>query len=86
MKTNFKMNIKGVEVEVGFEGSVREFAGLNKAMIESIKDCAELFSIENQDKVYDAVSYAINRSAVIQKRIMVVDKELKDFEAKINKK
>lgn len=86
MKTNFKMNIKGVEVEVGFEGSIKEFAGLNREMINSIKDCAELFSIENQNKIYDAVDYAINRVATIQKRTIVVDKELRDFEAKINKR
>ena len=86
MKTNFKMNVKGVEVVVEFEGSVREFGGLNKEIINSIKDCASLFNIENQDKIYDAMSYAINRAATIQKRIMVVNKELEDFEKAINKK
>lgn len=85
MKTNFKMNIKGVEVSVEFEGSVRELMGINTAMVVGTKEWLDLFS-ERGDQMFNMLDKAVDRAAETSKRVMIKDNELKNLEKIINKK
>ena len=85
MKTNMKFNVKGVEVSVEFEGSVRELMGINTAMVVGTKELLDLFQ-ERGNQIFDLVDAAVERAAETSKKVIVKEKEIKDFENIINPK
>lgn len=85
MKTNMKFNVKGVEVSVEFEGSVRELMGINTAMVVGTKEWLDLFQ-ERGNQIFDLVDVAVDRAKQTSKRVIVAEKEVEDFNKIINPK
>ena len=83
MKTNMKFEIKGVQVSVEFEGSVRELMGINTAMVKGTQEWIDFFSKEG-DHIFNMLDRAIDRSSITSKKVILAEKENKDFEAILN--
>ena len=85
MKTNMVMNIKGVEVKVEFEGSIKELMAVNTAMVVGTKEWLDLFQ-ERGNQIFDLIDAAIDRSKQTSKKVILADKEVSDFDRIINPK
>ena len=85
MKMTAKTNIKGVSVEFTFEGSIKEMLAVNTGMVTATKEWLDLFQSEG-NRMFDLLDKAVDRVTETNKRIMIKDKELKNFEKIINKK
>ena len=85
MKTNMVMNVKGVEVKVEFEGSIKELMAVNTAMVVGTKEWLDLFQ-ERGNQIFDLIDAAIDRSKQTSKKVILADKEVNDFEKIINPK
>ena len=85
MKTNMVMNVKGVEVKVEFEGSIKELMAVNTAMVVGTKEWLDLFQ-ERGNQIFDLIDAAIDRSKQTSKKVILADKEVSDFDRIINPK
>lgn len=83
MKTSVKFNVKGVEFDVKFEGSVRELAGINTAMVNGTREWLDLFA-ERGDQMFNMLDRAIDRVSITNKKIILAEKEDKDFRDILN--
>ena len=85
MKTSVNFEIKGVKVEMTFEGSVSEMVKMNTAMISGTKEWLDFFQQEG-NRIFYLIDKAVERSAETSKNVMIKDKEVRDFEKFINRK
>lgn len=85
MKTNMVMNVKGVEVKVEFEGSIKELMGINTAMIQGTREWLDLFQ-QRGNQIFDLIDAAIDRSKETSKKVILAEKEVNDFDKVINPK
>lgn len=85
MKTNVKFNVKGMQIEMSFEGSVSEMAKINTAMISGTKEWLDLFE-ERGNQIFDLIEAAVDRSKDLSKKVILADKEVNDFNNIINPK
>ena len=85
MKTSANFEIKGVKVEMTFEGSVSEMVKMNTAMISGTKEWLDFFQQEG-NRIFYLIDKAVERSAETSKNVMIKDKEVRDFEKFINRK
>lgn len=79
MKTTMKINVKGVEMVIDFEGSLSEFVGVNKEIVRSIKETLDAID-ERKGQLINLLDYAVERVGDSYKKFVVKEKEVKDFE------
>lgn len=85
MKTTMKFEIKGVQVEMQFEGSIKELMALNTSMVQGSKEWLDLFQSRG-NQIFDLLDHAVDRSKDLSKKIILADKEVNDFNNIINPK
>lgn len=85
MKMTAKTTIKGIGIEFTFEGSIKELMAVNTATVKATKEWVEFFAKEG-DHIFNMLDRAIDRSSITSKKVILVEKENKDFEKIINKK
>lgn len=85
MKTTLKTNIKGAEITMEFEGSIKELFALNTSMVAASKEWLDLFQ-ERGNQIFDLINAAIDRSAETSKKVILKDKEVNDFDKIVNPK
>lgn len=85
MKTNVNFEIKGVRVEMQFEGSIKELMAVNTAMVVGTKEWLDLFQ-QRGNQIFDLIDAAIDRSVETSKKVILAEKEVNDFEKIINPK
>lgn len=84
MKMTTKTNIKGMEIELTFEGSIKELMAVNTATVAAAKEWVSFFAKEG-DHICDMVEHGIERGGDIEKRIYSKEKEIKYFKSVIDK-
>ena len=85
MKTNVKFEIKGVQVEMAFEGSIKELMALNTSMVVGSKEWLKFFD-EEGNHIFNLIDAAIDRAKVTSMKVKMAEKELDDLGKIINKK
>lgn len=85
MKTSVNFEVKGVKVNMEFEGSIKEMMSLNTAMVKGSKEWLDFFQQEG-NRIFYLLDKAVDRAAETNKNTMIKDKEVRDFEKMINKK
>lgn len=85
MKTTMNFEVKGVKVEMQFEGSIKELMGINTAMVTGTKEWLDLFQSRG-NQIFDLVDAAVDRAKQTSKKVIVAEKEVEDFNKIINPK
>lgn len=84
MKTTLKTNIKGIELTMEFEGSIKELMALNTSMVIGTKEWLDLFESRG-NQIFDLVEAAIERSGNLEKKVYSKEKEVKHFKSIVDK-
>ena len=84
MKTTLKTNVKGIEISMEFEGSVKELFSLNTSMVTATKEWLDLFEFRG-NQIFDLVEAAVERSGNLEKKVYSKEKEVKHFKSIIDK-
>lgn len=85
MKTSVNFEVKGVKVNMEFEGSIKEMMSLNTAMVKGSKEWLDFFQQEG-NRIFYLLDKAVDRAAETNKNTMIKEKEVRDFEKFINRK
>lgn len=83
MKMTANTEIKGVKIELTFEGSIKELMAVNTATVKAAQEWVNFFSKEG-DHIFNMLDRAIDRSSITSKKVILAEKENKDFEAILN--
>lgn len=83
MKMTAKTNIKGVAVEFTFEGSIKEMMAVNTATVKAAQEWINFFSKEG-DHIFNMLDRAIDRASITSKKVILAEKEDKDFRDILN--
>ena len=84
MKTTMKFNVKGIEMEIVFEGSIKELMGINTACVKGVEEWMDL-AHRRGDELFDMINHGIERAGNIEKKIHSKEKEVKYFKSIIDK-
>lgn len=79
MKTKMTFEVKGVQVNMEFEGSIKELMALNTSMVKGSKEWLGFFE-EEGNRIFYLIDKAVDRSAETSKKVMLKEKEMRDFE------
>lgn len=84
MKTTINTEIKGVKMEVTFEGSIKEMMAINTAMVVGTKEWLDLFQSRG-NQIFDLLDAAIERVGNSEKKLYSKEKEVKHFKSIVDK-
>ena len=85
MKTTINAEIKGVKMEVTFEGSIKELMAVNTAMVVGSREWINFFK-EEGNAIFDLIDAAVERSKQTTMKVEMAQKEIDSFKKIINKK
>lgn len=78
MKMTANTEIKGIKVELTFEGSIKELMAVNTATIKATQEWVEFFG-KNGDRIFNMLERAVDRTADLNKKVILKEKEEEDF-------